>query len=70
MGALVVPPGCSGWCRLPGPRRREALAYLRRKGSPGSPCLPGLGAGCRKRWVMGRAALAGLAAASYLSLAG
>lgn len=63
--------GPAGMLRLPpGPRRREALAYPWRKGNPGSPCLPGLGAGCRKRWVMGRAALAGLAAACYLSMAG
>lgn len=53
-----------------GPRRREAVAYPWRKGSPGSPCLPGLAAGCRRRWAMRRATLAGLAAALYLSLAG
>ena len=66
----MVLPGCSGSRSPPGTRRRGTLAYPWRKGSPGSPCLPGLAAGCRKRWAMGRAALAGLAAACYLSMAG
>lgn len=69
-GVLVVPPGCSASRSPPGLRQGEALAYPWRKGSPGSPCLPGPAVGCQTRWAMGRAALAGLAAASYLSLAG